>query len=202
MNQQSTPSHVKYKRGALYLHNGEEVFINTSNRSDGKISVSTDSTFRNLKTFRLVSPSDLTTTSAKPQNGIIGKIKSKLNCAKPGDKDLNIFYDQMAEIMPFHCQNCGKPLYAGNKFFKRCVSAHILPKSKFETIATNPDNILFLGWGIIGVCYCHDNYDNKGASDRAAMPCYPLVLERFELLKPHIPENQLNEAMKYLNIKP
>jgi hypothetical protein len=189
---------IKYKRGELYLLNNQEVYIYTSNRSDGKLSVCTDRSFSDISGFKLVLPSDLSNASSKPKQGIIAKISPKQKGVKQPDRELNTFYDEMGKVMPFNCQNCNKPLYAHNKFFRRCTAAHILAKSDYPSIATNSDNIIFLGCGIIGVCDCHSSYDLKGAAYRATMPCYPLVLSRYEKLKDYLTEKERFKAEIYL----
>jgi len=116
-------------------------------------------------------------------------------------KQLNEFFEQESIKIPFNCQGCNKPLYAKNKFGKRCVTAHILPKAYFKSVSTNSDNIFYLGAAILGVCSCHDNWDNKGAEDRVKMPCYKLAVERFEKFKHLLTDSELIKAYKYLNIK-
>lgn len=114
---------------------------------------------------------------------------------------LDEFFDRMALKIPFHCQNCGKPLYAYSKKAKRSVCAHILQKAIFKSVATNEDNILFMGADYIGCpCSCHDRYD-MNAEIRSSMKIYPLVLERFEKLKPFLTDKELVQAFTYLNIK-
>jgi len=116
--------------------------------------------------------------------------------------DLNDFFDLMANDIPFACMECGKPLYAVNKFFKRAVTCHIFPKSEFPSIATNKDNIFFLGFDLIGVCNHHAEWDNRGSEKRKTMKVLNIACERLQLLKPFLTEGELIKAWKYLGFKP
>lgn len=135
----------------------------------------------------------------KTYKPLVSKPKVLTDEEKQFKADKNDFFSKVAETMPFNCMNCNRPLYAFNKFAKRCVSAHILPKAHFESIATNEDNILFLGSDLILGCGCHDFYDASMAK-RTSMKIYPLVLERFETLKNYLTQAEIVEAEKYLNI--
>ena len=121
---------------------------------------------------------------------------------KQEKKERSDFYTNMALKMPFLCDNCNKPLNAFNKFAKRAVTAHILPKHEFPELATDKDNIFFLGWQMLGVCSCHDDYDRKGAENRTKMKVYDLAVSRFNnSLKDKLSGKQLIKAYTYLNIK-
>lgn len=129
--------------------------------------------------------------------------KPKLLTAKEKTEKqiMNEFFAMVALRMPYNCEECGKPLYAYNQFAKRCVSGHILPKAYFPSVATKPDNIIFLGASILGVCECHNHYDEKGSEYRSKMKIYKTVLERFEILKLFLSDKELVSAYSYLNLK-
>lgn len=113
-------------------------------------------------------------------------------------KVMNNFFDSL--IIPFNCECCGKPLYAFTKVAKRSVSAHIFQKAHFKSIKMNKDNILFMGADYIGCpCNCHDRWDSN-SDTRKSTAIYPLALERFELLKPHMTNAEILEAHKCLGI--
>lgn len=130
--------------------------------------------------------------SAKP------KVLTKVE--KSSKDSLNDFFKAMYFVMPYNCEECGKPLYAHNEFAKRCVTCHILPKSIFPEIATNPDNIFFMGAELIGVCADHNAWDDKDSAHRKTMYVYPLALERFEKLKVHLSPKKYVQACTYLGI--
>jgi hypothetical protein len=128
----------------------------------------------------------------------ISTIPKPLTAEKKTEKqELNEFFASLK--VPYNCMECNKPLYAFNPFAKRCVSAHILPKSIFKSIATNPDNIIFLGSSLLGVCEHHNFYD-QGIKERTGMKIFPLVLERYEKLKEFLTEAEIVQSDKYLGI--
>lgn len=144
--------------------------------------------------------SDLREDKLNKVSSISNKPK-KLTEKQKSDKDaLNEFFDQQAETMPFNCDECNKPLYAYTRFAKRCVIAHIFPKSDFKSIKTNPLNIFYLGADLLGICGHHDQWDKLGIAQRKTMNVYSLALERFELLKPHMTTSEVLEGYKYLGI--
>jgi len=136
----------------------------------------------------------------EPNKPISSKPKKQNSSEKQFKDDLNAFYDKVGLRTPFNCECCGKPLYAFTKKAKRSVAAHILPKAYFESVATNEDNILFMGADYIGCpCNCHDRYD-MNSEIRSKMAVYPLALERFDKLKPHLTDKELISAYTYLGL--
>lgn len=114
--------------------------------------------------------------------------------------ELNYFFDQQANQVPERCENCNRLLMAYSTWAKRGVTAHILPKSLFLEVATNPNNIMFLGTGLFSDCNCHTNYDNNDAAYRKKMPCYKLALKRYEAFVNELSEPQQIKAEKYLGL--
>lgn len=115
--------------------------------------------------------------------------KKRSTAPKAGKTGMAAFFDEMMAINDPCCENCGSykphlkaPYY---KFLWKSCQAHILPKRHFKSIETNPLNILVLGSGISGMCFCHDDYDHSW--DKASkMRVWPIVVERFKLLSPLI----------------
>lgn len=69
--------------------------------------------------------------------------------------------------------------------------AHILPKSKFKSIATNDDNVIYLcGWQSNN--NCHGKLDNSSIEDVKQMKIYPQLQHAFELL-----ENEIKEKISW-----
>jgi hypothetical protein len=188
----------KLKRGTSHNYNGQTVFVEIDKGSEVLVC---DNELRRLEdNYFTVKKSELKPIS-KARTGIVSKPKKLTDQEKAKQGDINDFFDKMAESMPYNCQGCHKPLYAFTKKMKRCVTSHILPKAVFESVATEPDNILFLGTSLLGVCECHNRWDDKGAEDRAKLPFYNLALERFEKFKHLLTDKELIQAYKYLNIK-
>lgn len=188
----------KLKKGTRFLYENREVIVE-HDRQDGKVCVLGIKEGTGANEYVVVDIDSL-----QPLKCLKSKIKAQkrpLSQEQINKKeDLRSFYNKLD--VPFNCQECGKPLYAFREFAKRCVSAHILPKSKFPSVAMNPDNIIFLGSDIVaGVCDCHTFYDYS-VENRVNMKIYPIVVDRFESkLKDLLTKHELIEALKYLWIK-
>lgn len=147
---------------------------------------------------------DLDYVGKAPGKGLNKKPKPLTEKQVNDKKDMNSFFDSLADKIPFNCTNCRKPLYALTKFVKRCVCSHILPKEIFKTIAIDPDNIDFLGCDFVGCpCDCHDrwgkNVESRMHKDMAR--AYERALKRYhEKLKFKIPSHQIGAAEEYLGI--
>jgi len=92
-------------------------------------------------------------------------------------KELSIFFANQLKDNPEFCEECGVSLRANKAINPRSVIAHILPKRKscFPSVATNPDNRLFL------CVNCHADYDNKGWEYVETMEVFELAKERLAL---------------------
>lgn len=129
--------------------------------------------------------------------------KKNLTADQINDKNrLNAFFE--SQEVPERCENCNQKLNAFNLWAKRCVSAHILPKEgehNFPSVATHPDNIMFLGKGIFSECNCHDLWDWRNSADRKKMPCYKIAIERTAKFYDELPPKEQVRADKYLGIE-
>jgi hypothetical protein len=108
----------------------------------------------------------------------------------------------MAAQSPENCMECGMPLNAYTTFSQRCITAHILPKNDdcFPTLATNPDNIFFLGAALLGWCTCHDLWDSN-IDNRVKMKVYSFAVNQYhKKLKRLLTGEEQVRAEKYLNI--
>lgn len=185
-----------YKRGKTKFNHAEhgECFYYITD-PDGFIVVLIKETNR----YVTVHSDDLTEV-LKQRSGLQAKPKVLTNENKTEKQILNEFFKRIALKIPFNCQNCEKPLYANNEFAKRSVCAHLLPKAIFKSVATDENNIVFLGPDLLGVCNCHDRYD-ANVKIRIGMPIYQLALERFEILKEKLTGKELIQAYTYLGLE-
>lgn len=147
--------------------------------------------------YYLAKKSDLKQSKQNKASSISNKPKKLTEVQKSDKQKLTDFFDSLK--VPDKCQECGQKLITYNKFARRSVCCHILPKFKFESIAMNPLNILFMGADFLGGCCDHDIFDNS-VSNRIKMNVYPLVLERFDMLKPLLTLAETLKAMEYLGI--
>lgn len=128
--------------------------------------------------------------------GLVSNSKKLTHAEKSFKAELNVFFANQTLIMPSTCDNCKQPLQAFNSFERRCCMAHILPKSKFKSVAMHPQNLLF----ICAKAGCHSIWDNSDAEKRSKMNCYPLAIERFEQFKSLLNSKELLQAYTYLGI--
>lgn len=186
---------TKPKRGQKFIYQGKPVWIEIL-KPNGRFLVC-DSEERSLTdNYFEVKLSDLLSAPEKWQS--ISKQPKKLTDKQKTESQLlNEFFEGLK--IPFNCQECNSPLYAHSKFFRRCVSCHILPKGLFPSIACNPDNILFMGASLLGVCTDHEKWDGS-IDSRIKMKVYQIALQRYELLKPFLSPKELIMADKYLGL--
>lgn len=182
---------MKLKRGTCYLVNGKKVWIEIDQGGDCVLVCDTET--RKLEdNFFFVVREEL-----KP---VVKCQKSKTVTYLNQKKELDIFYE--SQDIPDRCENCNRKLKAFNKFAKRSVTAHILPKAEedFPEVATHPDNIMFLGSSLFSDCNCHNLWDGLDAAQRKKMRIYPVALERVKHFIDLIPEDKLNKVYKYLGV--
>lgn len=66
--------------------------------------------------------------------------------------------------------------------------AHIIPKSKFKSVATNDLNVIYLcGWSSKN--NCHAKFDNYSLDKVKSMNCYKECRDRFAEIESDIEEN-------------
>lgn len=99
-----------------------------------------------------------------------------------------------------YCSECGEFIpdkkwdfktsaYIETKEYYRAATAHVLPKRQtfgFPSVASNLDNFLILS----ASCGCHDFYD-RSWEDASQMRIFPLAIEKFKKLYPHIAKSEL-----------
>lgn len=183
---------AKIKRNTELIYNGETAYMERD-REDGTALIRIGTMFEDVDICDLK-------LAVKGRSGISNKSKVLNDKEKTEKQKLDEFYSRIALRMPYNCENCNQPLQAFNKFAKRSCAAHILPKSLFPSIATNEDNILFIGAGFLGGCHCHDTFDSD-ANTRSKMKVFPIALERFEKLKQYLTDKELIKGYTYLNLK-
>ena len=159
---------TKLKRGTDREFNGQTVYIYRQ-IDERSACICDNKLMRYDDTYTVVLISELKEVF-KGRNRIATKPPTAES--KAIKSDMTTFYRSFGCVQPFHCQNCFKPLYACNDFFQRSICAHILPKAEFESVKMHPDNIMFLGVDLIGLCNCHDQWDRQGREHRSKMKCY------------------------------
>jgi hypothetical protein len=103
-------------------------------------------------------------------------------------KDMDLFWKRAASVIakkPF-CWECNEPI---SKSDYRSATAHIFPKSIFESVADNEWNYLVLG----ARCGCHNKTHTM--STFAQMSIFPVAVQRYLKFGDLITENH-----KYLDL--
>lgn len=188
----------KYNRTNRVQYKGEEMFVYRHDKD--KVCISPDPKFKRAIDLNWVSVEDIS-PARKVGVGIVGKPKVLNSEQKVVKSELNVFFEDMAKVMPFNCCNCNKPLYAYNTFAKRSCTAHLLPKSLFPTIATNIHNVTFLGPSILGICNCHNLWDDRDSEQRKSMNVYPEAVDNFsKYLRHELNNEDFISACDYLGL--
>jgi len=94
-------------------------------------------------------------------------------------KDFPKFFQDAIEKLKLNpvCQNCGGKINAN--YEPAWNIAHILLKAKFKSVATHPDNYIFLcSSKDPNTNYCHEDFDGN-IKDRPNMPVYPIAKEKY-----------------------
>lgn len=105
------------------------------------------------------------------------------NNSTNGDAELEAFFQKHIGIISdkkLCCQECGTPIYNPTKW----NVAHILPKSKFDSVSTLDDNILYL----CRTNGCHARFDSswEAAKKMNVWPIALVAVNRFSsLIKEH-----------------
>lgn len=182
---------MKIKRGTEYLHENKPVWVEMD-LENGLVLVC-DSIRRGVEDFyHKVGINTLLT-----KKSALKTLKTRQN-KKPVLIELDKWYE--SQEVPERCENCNLPLNAFNKWAKRCVTAHIVPKSQFPEVATHPMNRFFAGTHLFSDCSCHSEYDNLDAEHRKSMRIYPEIMKRAKEFVTLIPENKLPKFEKYLGL--
>jgi hypothetical protein len=89
----------------------------------------------------------------KPLKKISDKKAAEMK-ADSGDDALDKWFEEMRYWLNGKCAFCGGKTTWKNNDMWRIAIAHLLPKSKFKSVATNNDNWTELCWD------CHTNFDS------------------------------------------
>lgn len=125
--------------------------------------------------------SDGTSMSRTPLKPFNPKTRRKRKAERVG---LPEFFDKGIEAVKRSpvCVNCGCKIQA--HYNPHWNVAHILPKQKYKSVMTHPENFIILcsskdqDNGID----CHTRFDNN-IMDIPSMPCFPLAKKKFEKFK-------------------
>ena len=119
----------------------------------------------------------------------IKKQTEKNKIAKKAKRDLlTPFFQKHENIIKSKglcCQECGERLF-GSYF--EC--AHLLPKSKYKSVMTDDDNVLYLCAGLNGEKNCHKKFDleQNNLEKLKTYHIFALLKERYNLLKDKVTE--------------
>lgn len=104
------------------------------------------------------------------------KLKGKppANVKREAKTAKGVFFASQIAAAPAKCENCRESLRETKAINPAAIVAHIVPKSKFPSVATHPNNRMYL-------CdTCHGKYDNGSTKEIQAMNCFQVAVERLK----------------------
>lgn len=102
------------------------------------------------------------------------------------------FFNEQLRKMPRGCMQCNDPLYKSQVINPRTPIAHILSKSQFPSVETNPLNIVFL-------CQMHhDAFDNQREKFMMLSTLADLIRSRVAELMPLLSQQEQAKVPDYL----
>jgi hypothetical protein len=111
------------------------------------------------------------------------------NKIKNGELTLDQWFEYHIEHSDWICENCGSILQPKDEETMKSFQAHILPKNKFLSVATDINNRMLLG-AITQPCSCHGQYDSNW-NNAAKMPVFSIALERFPLFAHKLTDEEI-----------
>lgn len=106
-------------------------------------------------------------------------------------KERSLFFVNALKNAPAKCENCGCELSSSMIINERTIVAHILPKSIFKSVATEPENRWY------GCSNCHHSMDNKGTEYVQAMPIFKVLQDRVKMFYSQIAASELRRVPSY-----
>lgn len=107
-------------------------------------------------------------------------------------KALDKWFIAAIEQMPRHCEECDERLINFAPWALKSFIAHVLAKRLFKSVATHPDNKVYL------CTQCHTNFDNWGEDKVRKMKIFPKILSiSFHLVK-HLKFEELKLLPAYV----
>jgi hypothetical protein len=107
---------------------------------------------------------------------------------------LDKWFRRAIEQMPSRCEECDDLLINFAPWALKSFVAHVLPKGKCKSVATHPDNKVYL------CLICHTNFDNWGEEKVQKMKIFPKILDIQLLLVKHLKHNELDSIPAYVKI--
>lgn len=126
----------------------------------------------------------------------IPKVSAKKKSNQPKEKadkqNLTAFYNEMLAHAPLLCMETGEPLIGSTVINSRTICVHILSKSGFPSVATNPLNIIYL------TAYEHSKFDLQTERYLKEAKISGLIKQRVSLLIPFLSTEEVNKIPAYL----
>jgi len=107
-------------------------------------------------------------------------------------KTLGVWFNEQIVKIPERCENCKGKIIVPTGLSKRTPVCHIVPKSTFESVKTNDNNVWY------GCIDCHTNYDRWPAEKVATMPIIKICKVRFKEFKHLLPPSESRRVPIYL----
>lgn len=126
----------------------------------------------------------------------IEKEKTEREERGDNDSDLQKFFRSKMKLMRGKCMETGAA--TNTKIYSEAIKSicHILPKSKFKSVATHPVNWMEYSWDF------HHKFDNMLSwGDKLELKSWPIIEERIMMMSPNIAKEELRYLPDFLRDK-
>lgn len=111
-------------------------------------------------------------------------------------KALTVFYNEQLNVMPHGCMECGDELFKSQIINIRTPIAHLLCKRTFKSVATDPNNVIFL-------CQLHHGrFDNSLERYMKEAKTAQYIKDKVQLLLPKLTDTELGKVSEFLLTTP
>lgn len=130
----------------------------------------------------------------------IPKMSAKKKEAQPKEvadkKALTVFYNEQLNVMPHGCMECGDELFKSQIINIRTPIAHLLCKRTFKSVATDPDNVIFL------CAHHHNRLDSNLERYMKEAKTAQYIKDKVQLLLPKLTDTELGKVSEFLLTTP
>jgi hypothetical protein len=127
--------------------------------------------------------------------------KAQMKAEGETETPLQKWYADKITRLTGKCIRCGQKYNKNNPKLAIAAVAHCLAKREtmFPSVALHRENWIELS----ATCNCHNWFDNQATWEEIALsPIWPIVLEKFLIMEPHIKERERIPEVLFQEIQP